>query len=162
MRIIKRLSFVIIAIFLMMSLLFAGCAPEAEAQEILWTITVEKEGGSSVEFTNVDASGIDMVAIEAVKEKKDGSKTDQNWEGLPVSEVLKAAGFDDYAVVVIEAADGYSKEFDRAAIDDSGTIFGLKLDGENIDEEDGPMQLVVSSMSGTFWIKNVAKVIITE
>jgi hypothetical protein len=65
-------------------------------------------------------------------------------------------------VVVIEASDGYSKEFDKAAIDDSGTIFGFVLDGEDIDEEDGPMQLVLSSMSGTFWIKNVAKVIIIE
>jgi len=103
-----------------------------------------------------------MVVIEAVKEKKDGSKTEQNWEGIPVAEVLKAAGFNDYTTVVIEAADGYSKEFYKATIDDSGTIFGLILDGEDIDEEDGPMQLVVSSMSGTFWIKNVAKIIIIE
>lgn len=153
---------ILIALLLAGMSVFAGCAPEAEAQEILWTITVEKEGGSSVEFTNVDASGIEMVTVEAVKEKKDGSKIDQKWEGILVAEVLKAAGFNDYATVVVEAADGYSKEFDRAAIDDSGTILGLILDGEDIDEEDGPMQLVVSSMSGSFWIKNVAKVIIIE
>jgi len=158
----RIIGIILVALLLMSMSVFAGCGPETEAQEILWTITVEKEGGSSVEFTNVDAAGIEMVAIEAVKEKKDGSKTNENWEGIPVSEVLKAAGFDDYAIVVIEAADGYSKEFDEATIDDIGTIFGLKLDGEDIDEEDGPMQLVVSSMSGTFWIKNVAKIIIIE
>lgn len=159
----RRIIGIILIVLLLVSMsVFVGCAPEAEAQEVLWTITVEKEGGSSVEFTNVDASGIEMVAVEAVKEKKDGSKIDQNWEGIPVSEVLKTAGFNDYTIVVVEAADGYSKEFDKAAIDDSGTIFGLKLDGEDIDEEDGPMQLVVSSMSGSFWIKNVAKVIIIK
>lgn len=159
----RRIIGIILTVLLLMGIsVFAGCAPEAEAQEILWTIIVEKEGGNSVEFTNIDASGIEMVAVEAVKEKKDGSKIDQSWEGIPVSEVLKAAGFDDYTVVAVEAADGYSKEFDRAAIDDSGTIFGLKLDGEDIDEEDAPMQLVASSMSGSFWIKNVAKVVILE
>ena len=159
----RIIGIILTVVLLLMGMsVFTGCVQEAEAQEILWTITVEKEGGSSVEFTNVDAANIDMVVVETVKEKKDGSKTDQSWEGLSVAEVLKAAGFDDYAVVVIEAADGYSKEFDKAAIDDSGTIFGLKLDGEDIDEEDGPMQLVVSSMSGTFWIKNVAKIIIIE
>ena len=159
----RRITGIILLVLLLMGIsVFAGCSQEAEVREILWTITVEKEGGSSVEFTNVDASGIEMVAIEAVKEKKDGSKTEQSWEGIPVSEVLKAAGFNDYTTVAVEAADGYSKEFDRAAIDDSGTIFGLKLDGEDIDEEDGPMQLVASSMSGSFWIKNVAKVIIIK
>ncbi len=103
-----------------------------------------------------------MIAIEAVKEKKDGTLIDQSWEGLSVSEVLKTAGFNDYAKVAVEAADGYSMEFDRAAINDSGTIFGFKLDGEDINEEEGPMQLIVSSMAGSSWIKNVAKVVIIE
>ena len=103
-----------------------------------------------------------MVTIEATKEKEDGSKINESWEGMLVSEVLKAAGFDEYTTVAVEASDGYAKEFDKATIDDSGTIFGLKLDGEDIEEEDGPMQLVASSMSGSFWIKNVAKVIIVE
>jgi len=159
----KRIIGIILIVLLLMGMsVFAGCSHKAEAQEILWAITVEKEGGRSVEFTNVDASSIDMVAIEAVKEKKDGSKINENWEGMPVSEVLKAAGFNDYNTVAVEASDGYSKEFDKATIDDSGTIFGLKLDGEDIDEEDGPIQLVVSSMSGSSWIKNVARVVIIE
>lgn len=158
----RIIGIILVALLLMSVSVFAGCAPETETQEILWTIILEKEGSSSVEFTNIDATGIEIIAIEAVKEKKDGSKTNENWEGMPVSEVLKIAGFDDYTVVVIEAADGYSKEFDRTTIDDSGTIFGLKLDGEDIDEEDGPMQLIVSLMSGSSWIKNVAKVIIIE
>ena len=159
----RRIIGIILVTLIFMSLsVFAGCSPEAEAQEVLWTIIVENDGGDSVEFTNVDASAIKMVTVEAVKEKKDGSKIDQSWEGIPVSEVLKATGFDDYSTVAVEASDGYSKEFDKASIDDSGTIFGLKLDGEDIEEEDGPMQLVASSMSGSFWIKNVAKVIIVE
>ena len=159
----RKITGIILVMLLLMGMgVFAGCSPEAEVQEILWTITIEKEGGSSVEFTNVDASGIDMVTVEAVKEKKDGSKINEDWEGMLVSEVLKAAGFNEYATVAVEASDGYAKEFDEATIDDSGTILGLKLDGEDIDKEDGPMQLVVATMSGSSWIKNVAKVIIIE
>jgi len=59
-------------------------------------------------------------------------------------------------------SDGYSKEFDRETIDDSGTILGLRLDGEELDEEDGPVQLVISSESAGSWIKNVTKIVIIE
>jgi DMSO/TMAO reductase YedYZ molybdopterin-dependent catalytic subunit len=141
---------------------FAGCSAEADTQELLWAITVENESGESIDFTNADAAVMDTVNIEAVKEKKDGSRTEQDWEGIPVSEVLKKAGFNDYGIVLFEASDGYSKEFDRETIDDSGTILGLRLDGEELDEEDGPVQLVISSESAGSWIKNVTKIVIIE
>jgi DMSO/TMAO reductase YedYZ molybdopterin-dependent catalytic subunit len=142
--------------------ILAGCSTENGTREILWIVTVEKEGGESVDFINADAPGIDTVQIEAVKEKKDGSRIKQNWEGFPVSAVLKEAGFDDYSTVLIEASDGYSKEFDRKTIDDSGTILGFKLDGEDLGEEDGPVQLVISTESAGSWIKNVVKIVILE
>jgi len=74
---------------------FAGCSAEADTQELPWTITLENESGESIDFTNADAAVMDTVNIGAVKEKKDGSRTEQDWEGIPVSEVLKKAGFND-------------------------------------------------------------------
>jgi DMSO/TMAO reductase YedYZ molybdopterin-dependent catalytic subunit len=159
----KRIAVIFLAAMVVTGMgVFAGCSTETGTQELLWTITVEEEGTESVEFTNADAAVMDTVRIEAVKEKKDGSRIEQDWEGIPVSEVLKKAGFNDYITVLVEAADGYSKEFDRETIDDGGTILGLRVDGEDIGEEDGPVQLVIRTESAGSWVKNVAKIVILE
>jgi hypothetical protein len=161
----KKIILTMLTAALMVTVL-AGCSGAAsgtavEDQEALWTIALES-GDGTIEFTYIDAGRLEMVEVEAVKKKKDGSEETQNWEGILVSDVLESKGVSDYNLVKIEASDGYSMEFDAAAINDSGTIFGFRVDGEDIDPEDGPVQLVVKTMESKAWIKNVAKITILE
>ena len=140
--------------------LAAGCAPSgsAAATEADWSITVKDSSGKSVEFTNADAGKIKMVEVDAVLVKKDGSEVNQTWKGIQLSEVLKSTGISGYNMVAVEASDGYRQEYEASAVNDPGTILGFFLDGEEVSVEDGLVQLVVPSLSGKFWIKNVAMI----
>ena len=136
----------------------AGCSTSKSAgvTEADWTIMIKDSSGKSMEFSNEDAGKLELVEVDAVLIKKDGSETEQKWKGVAVSEVLKNSGISGYSMVAVEATDGYSQEFEAAAINDPGTILGFFLDGQEITVEDGLVQLVVPSLEGKFWIKNVS------
>jgi len=152
------------AALMVFSIAASGCV-KAEAvspTEAVWSITIKAADGTSTEFTNEDAGAIEMVEVAAVLEKKDGSKIDENWKGIPLAEVLKSAGIGDYNMISVAAGDGYSQEYEAAVIDDPETILGFFLDGEEVSADDGLVQLVVSSLAGKFWIKNVAVIEVLE
>jgi DMSO/TMAO reductase YedYZ molybdopterin-dependent catalytic subunit len=73
-----------------------------------------------------------------------------------LSEVLKSAGISEYGTVAVEASDGYRQEYDAATVNDSSTILGFFLDGKEVSVDDGLVELVVPTLSGKFWIKNIA------
>ncbi len=153
------------AAFMMLSFAAAyGCAgtEAASATEAQWSITIKAADGTTAEFTNEDAGAIEMVEVTAELEKKDGSTTEENWMGIPLAMVLESAGIDDYNMVSVAASDGYSQEYDAAAIDDPETILGFFKDGQEVSADDGLVQLVVPSMAGMFWIKNVAQIEVLE
>jgi len=156
---LKRiLVWILMAVLVFTFTAIAGCSSSkgASVTEAEWSITVKDSSGKSVEFTNEAAGKIEMVEVEAVLEKKDGSEIDQKWKGIPMSEVLKNSEISDYSMVAVEATDGYRQEYEAAAVNDSGTILGFFLDGQEVSVDDGLVQLIVSSMSGKYWIKNVS------
>lgn len=160
----RRITVIALVVLMALSVLpFAACKSSAESPtEASWSINIQDAGGSSVEFTNEDAASLELVELTAEKEKKDGSKVEENWKGVSLKAVLESAGIDDYNMVAVEASDGYSKEMDTAAVDDAGTIIGFILDGEEISVDDGLPQLVASSLPGSYWIKNVAVIKVME
>lgn len=135
-----------------------GCSASKDVSvtEADWSITIKDSSGKSIEFTDEDAGKIEMVEVEAVLVKKDGSEIDQKWKGVPLSEVLKTSGISDFSMVAVEAIDGYRQEYEAQAVEDLDTILGFFLDGQEVTAEDGLVQLVVPSMAGKFWIKNVS------
>jgi DMSO/TMAO reductase YedYZ molybdopterin-dependent catalytic subunit len=156
------LALVVMMVFSFAVLAGCGKAKGSGVTEADWNITIKDSSGKAMEFTNADAGEIDMVEVTAVLKKKDGSEITENWKGIPLSEVMKAAGIADYSMVAIEASDGYSQEFEAAAVNDSGTILGFFLNGEEVSVEDGLVQLVVTTMSGKFWISNVAMIEVVD
>ena len=142
----------------------AGCAEKkaASATEAQWSIAIKASDSSTTEFTNEDAGAIEMVEVEAVLEKKDGSTINEKWKGIPLAEVLKSVGIDSYGKVSVAASDGYSQEYDAAVVDDPETILGFFLDGKEMSADSGLVQLVVPSMAGKFWIKNIAVIEVME
>ena len=153
----KKLSLILLV--LMLAAAVIGCSSNQEEQGApAWTITVEGIGDSAAQFTDLDAAKLTMKKVEATLKKKDGSEITQNWEGVPLKEVLEYLGAEDYESVTVEASDGYAKDYSLDIINREETILGLKLEGEALGEEDGPVQAVPTGESGNMWIKNVTKI----
>lgn len=47
-------------------------------------------------------------------------------------------------------------------MESEGTILGLKVDGKDLDEEAGPVQLVVNDKGSNWWIKKTVKIIVAQ
>lgn len=171
----KKLMLIIIAVIMVFSFTaMAGC--EAKSEESVteseesvtesegsatvaeWSISVTDAVGETVEFANADAGKLEMVEVEAVLVKKDGSEINEKWKGVLLSDVLEYCGITEYKTVAVEASDGYSKEIEASAASDAGTILGFYLDGTEVSVEDGLVQLVGVNLPGSSWIKNVAKI----
>ena len=161
----KKLALIIIAVMMVFSFTAAaGCKAKSEgsATEAEWSISVIAASGKTVEFTNADAGKLEMVEIEAILVKKDGSETNEKWKGVLLSDVLEYCGIKEYNMVAVEAGDGYSKELEASAVSDTGTILGFYLDGSEVSVEDGLVQLVGVNLPGSSWIKNVAKITVVN
>ena len=161
----KKLALIIIAVMMVFSFaVMAGCEAKSEesATGAEWSISVTDAGGKTVEFTNADAGKLEMVEVEAVLVKKDGSETNEKWKGVLLSDVLEYCGITEYNTVAVEASDGYSKELEASAASDAGTILGFYLDGTEVSVEDGLVQLVGVNLPGSSWIKNVAKITVVN
>ncbi|WP_432402575.1 hypothetical protein [Wukongibacter sp. M2B1] len=160
---IKRL----IGIFLIITFAFTclvGCGGEQNtaAKEVLWTIGIEGVKDESIRLTNIDAEKIEIREITAILKKKDGSETEQAWKGYGIKEVLDYVKAGEYSSIVVEAGDGYSKEYTKDLIEREGTILGVILDGKALEEDNNRVQLVVQGEPGNLWIKDVAKIIVNK
>ncbi len=161
----KKIIMLILALVVTFAMaVSAGCTARGEeaVTSESWTIEVKDAAGKTVEFTEKDAAGLEMTEITAAHKKKDGSEAMENWRGVQLSDVLDYCGANQYTVVTVEASDGYKQEFEKATIDDNGTILGFFLDGEEVSNEDGLVQLVVSTMASKAWVRNVSKISVIE
>lgn len=155
----KKLA--ILLVVLLLGVAVIGCSqPEDETPvaEPEWTISIEGVEAEPIKFTDLDAAELTQKDVEAVKKKKDGTETKENWQGVPLKEVLAAVGAADYQSVTVEASDGYAQEYSLEVINREETILGLVRNGEKLDADDGPVQMVPTGESGNMYIKNLAKI----
>ncbi|MGF7058490.1 molybdopterin-dependent oxidoreductase [Brassicibacter mesophilus] len=155
----RKLS--ILLVLIMTVLAFTACSngePAQTEQKPEWTISIETADGKTVEFTNLDTDKAGQVDIKATMKKKDGSETEQSWTGTLLSKVLETTGVESFTTIIVEAADGYSKEYTPDLVNSDKTILGTTVDGQKLGSEDGPVQLVVDGKGANWWIKNVAKI----
>ncbi|HZK24792.1 MAG TPA: molybdopterin-dependent oxidoreductase [Oscillospiraceae bacterium] len=155
----KKLSLLLVVLLLSVALI--GCSqPEEETPtaDPAWTISIVGVEAEPIDFTDLDTAELSQKDVEAVKKKKDGTEITENWQGVPLKEVLAAVGAADYQSVTVEASDGYAQEYTLEIINREETILGLVRDGEKLDEADGPVQMVPAGESGNMYIKNLAKI----
>lgn len=156
----------LIGIFLIIAFAFTcvGCSGDQNAgtKEVAWTINIEGVKDETIAFTNLDAEKIETREITAILKKKDGSEKEQSWKGYGIKEVLDYVKAEEYSGIVVEAGDGYSKEYTKELIESEGTILGVMLDGKALEKDDNKVQLVVKGKPGNWWIKGVAKIIVKK
>ena len=86
-------------------------------------------------------------------------ETDQ-WTGVPVSTLLKAAGLTPGASeITFTGADGFYVELPLNAVLDSNTFLAYQMNGQALSQDRGyPLRLVVGGYSGGDWLRWVTNI----
>jgi DMSO/TMAO reductase YedYZ molybdopterin-dependent catalytic subunit len=159
------------AILFALVLVFTGCgqsAPDTTGDEGAaisipdFSITVEVVGEEPFEFTDELAREIGPTEMTAAQKDQENMLEEQTWTGIKLTDLLKYAGVEEYSVIEVKAADGFSQELDPARVDEAGTGFGWAVDGELLDDESGPVELVNNGRGSKWWIKQVSSVTIIK
>ncbi len=161
--VLKMKKIAVVMILMMSLLVFVGCSkeePVAAAKEPAWSITVEGVRDEAVSFTDLDVDKMGTVDAKATMKKKDGTEQEQLWHGVSFKAFLDYLEVKDYNLVIVEAADGYSKEYTSLELENEGCLLAVKVDGKDLTEEDGLVYLVVDGKGSNWWIKNVSKITI--
>ncbi|MCH4888103.1 hypothetical protein EZV73_10995 [Acidaminobacter sp. JC074] len=142
----------------------AGGADQAEASETevaelpAWSIEFTGLSDGSFEFTSDRAQRkLDLYTVEAVKTSKDGASYDQVWEGYRILDVLDFLQVEDFTELKVVATDGYEMVFTRDQVDEN-MLLGVIEDGQPVKEKKGHVQLMTSSLTSNFWVKNIATI----
>lgn len=158
-----KLKAVLASVFLVVSLVLAGCTSSSEQNDIgTWSITVEVIGGSTSEFTNEDAQEIGPVDFEAAKKDGDSLLEADTYTGILLYDLLDYYGVKEFSVITVEAADGYSIELDPTRIVVDGTGFTWAVNGEMLDDESGPIQFANDERGSKHWVKQVSHVTVIK
>jgi DMSO/TMAO reductase YedYZ molybdopterin-dependent catalytic subunit len=147
----------LIVLVLMLALTFSACREKPD-----WEIVFGSSGAEELVLSNLDLEEIEQVEITATKLRKDGSEEEQHWRGITLKAALEYLGISEYEGVVAESADGYTVQLDKATVDDDGTLLGMELNGNELEEGDGPVQLVVSSARSNMWVKQLSKITVEK
>ncbi len=155
----KKLLIAVLGVMLIV-LALAACAPAVQTEQAAWS--VEVQGADRGAFTSEDYAKLNAVTIGTVLKTKDGTATDETWQGVLLKDVLAALGVKEYASVTLEASDGYAKDYTPEIVNDSQTILGTVVNGKALTEEDGYVCAVPASQPGNMRVKLLVKIIINE
>ena len=158
-----KFKVVLASVLLAISLILTGCGTSNNTEDIgTWSITVEVAGESPIEFTNEDAQKIGSVEFTAAVKDGDSFKEANTWTGILLYDFLDYIGVKEFSVISVEAVDGYSVELDPSRIVEEGTGFGWAVNGEMLDEESGPIELVNHERGSKHWVKQVSRVTVIK
>lgn len=148
------------------ALLTAGCFQVGSDKAVL---QLDNGNGKSISLTKNDLTKFRRSAIVAANKEGETSR----YEGVEMVEVLRMAGVplgDELrrekmtSYVVVESADGYKVSFTLAELDpdfsDKKVILATTRDGNALDEDEGPLRLIVPDETNrqARWVRRVAKV----
>ncbi len=155
----KKQGLLLLIVILAMVFTLAACSNHTSSDiPEAWELFIETPEGEMVTITQADGQAIGMVDLQATSKYKDGTQEENTWTGMILRNVLDFADIGDYHLVELEAADGFTVEYTPEIVNSDGTILALKVDGEMLDEDSGPIQSVVQDQGQNLWIRQVVKV----
>lgn len=155
---------VVVLLIGMMFFSLTGCSGKTNSSntEATWSISIEGAGEKAIDFTNQEAEKMGTITLKVAMKDKESTLPEQEWEGISLEKMLEHYGIKTYTTIKVESADGNFKEYTPDLIATSNALLGLKLDGKELDEETGPVQLVVNGKGPNWWIKNVTKITVIK
>lgn len=164
-----KLKLTLLCVVSALILVFAGCSQtdettdEETAAEIPeFNITIEVVGEDPVEITNKDAAEIGISDMQAAIKDGDVLLEVDTWTGIRLVDLLDYLGVESFTVISVEAADGYSQELEPDRIDEQGCGLAWMVNGELLEEDSGPIQLVNHGRGSKWWIKQVARITVIK
>ena len=121
-----------------------------------WRLTLATSEGEK-EFTGADAAKLEAVTLEATTKNKNGEESTSEYTGVKLSDVLNHAGVTDLESLTVEAADGFSADFDKELALKDDTILAWAKNGEPLEGEN-PLQMVPKSGTGNQFVKTVVRI----
>lgn len=131
-------------------------ASQSEIPE--FNIVIETAKGESVEVTEKNVDEIGEATLTATVMKKDGSENENDFTGILLKDVLEYANVGDYSSLELEAADGFVVEYTKEMAESDGTILAYLIDGQPIEEEDGPIQSLIDGESSQYKVKQLVTI----
>lgn len=130
----------ILILVLLGSLLIAACGSAPVPEEGVPTLTVT-DGVASKTYTTTDLQELRQVQVE------DKGVT---YLGVPISDLLRNAGYDPATVVIVQAvaSDGFTADYDQILIEKSDTILAYALLEGALREDEGPFRMVLPNQAG--------------
>jgi DMSO/TMAO reductase YedYZ molybdopterin-dependent catalytic subunit len=88
---------------------------------------------------------------------------DATWTGVPMDDLLSAAGVNQEATTVtFYALDGYSKKLDLSEVLHGEAFLATRVNGENLPRDHGfPVRLVVKGEDGSKWVKWIERILVS-
>lgn len=144
---------------MVMMLILTACrqAEETQGQEIEWTIEIQLADGKDVAFTNLDMETIGLSDYVAERKNKEEMEEKQ-LTGVTFDQLLEHIGVEGYGMATVEAVDGYSREYVPEMLEGDGAILAIKVDGKDAE----PIEFAVDGKGSNWWIKQVAKIVISD
>jgi DMSO/TMAO reductase YedYZ molybdopterin-dependent catalytic subunit len=147
---------------LALSILLTACGG---APNVDWELTIHGDVDSPASFSYQELAKMEMVNLsDVLMEKSRGEDEVRSFSGVPIDNLLEAAGApDDYRSVTAIAADGYAVEISKDELVDG--IVALKQGGEWITEVDpdaGPIRLVFPETPANRWVFQINELIVNQ
>ena len=170
MRIIKRPGFVVIAAFLTISFLFAGCSGNAakdstaaagSSDEMLTIIWQDKE----IRISISEIMDFDTVEMEAATVDSENKESIRHVKGVLLEDLLKeylTISLSDIYSIRFTAGDGYAIEVPPEIVQEREVILAYEMYGKPLEEKKKPLRAVIPDERTMYWVGNLIEIELIE
>ena len=156
---VNRFSWTVI---LALAVLLTACGGPPKVD---WELTISGDVDSPTTFSYQELAEKELVDLsDVLMEKSRGEDEVRSFSGVPINNLLEAAGSpEDYSSVTAKAADGYAIEISKDEMVDG--IVALKQSGEwitDVDPDAGPIRLVFPETPANRWVFQVTELVVNQ
>jgi DMSO/TMAO reductase YedYZ molybdopterin-dependent catalytic subunit len=150
----------LIIMALAVSITACGSPPNVD-----WELSISGDVASPTTFTYQELAEMEWVDLsDILMEKSRGEDEVRSFSGVPINNLLEAAGApEDYSSVTAKAADGYAIEISKDEMVNG--IVALKQGGEwitDVDPDAGPIRLVFPETPANRWVFQATELIVNQ
>lgn len=146
----------------MLVVTLTGCNSKPKAPEVSipeFSITIEGVEGVTA-FTDKDAAKLTITELDTVVTNKKGEKSENKYSGVLLKDLLASIGVKELSSLKLEAADGYTSEYDSTLAFADDVIVGWLQNGEPL--KDNAINILPANGSGNQQVKSAVKLIIVK
>ncbi|MGI6071566.1 MAG: molybdopterin-dependent oxidoreductase [Lachnospiraceae bacterium] len=151
----------LLILFLLLFFTTTLCSCDDVIVDPIWVIGVK--GVDAPVFSSLDYGELRKVTVTIGKKQQDNSTPEETWEGVYLKDVLDYLGVaEGYSSITITSSDGFSVEYTPDIINDSLTVLATKVNGRDLEYEDGYTKIIAGNQPEDIWVDSPAKISINK